>query len=72
MDSTRQMAHAMGLRLVAEGVENSCTAAELVALGVDVLQGHHISPPVPAGDVPGWVRGWEATRRADLSFRRRT
>ncbi|WP_380168952.1 putative bifunctional diguanylate cyclase/phosphodiesterase [Jannaschia sp. R86511] len=74
VDSTRQMAHAMGLRLVAEGVEDSSTAAELVALGIDVLQGYHICSPVPMKDVSGWVRRWEASlhdRRADLSYRRR-
>lgn len=75
VDSTRQMAHAMGLRLVAEGVEDSGTAADLVALGIDVLQGYHICPPIPAKDVSGWVRTWEASlhdRRPDISFRRRS
>jgi diguanylate cyclase (GGDEF)-like protein len=74
VDSTRQMAHAMGLRLVAEGVEDSSTAAALVALGIDVLQGYHIARPMPVRDVAAWVRTWEASlpeRRADLSFRRR-
>jgi len=74
VESTRQMAHAMGLRLVAEGVEDSSTAADLVALGVDVLQGYHISPPICSKDVSAWVRRWEATlrdRRTDLTFPRR-
>jgi diguanylate cyclase len=60
LDSTRQMAHAMGLRLVAEGVEDAVTAAELVALGVDVLQGYHVSRPVPQVEVSAWVRSWHA------------
>lgn len=74
VDSTRQMAHAMGLRLVAEGVEDSSTAAELVAMGVDVLQGYHIARPMPAAEVAPWVRRWEAAlqeRRSDLARRRR-
>ena len=53
VSSTKQMAHAMGLRMVAEGVENAETAAELEQMGVDVLQG---DPPRAAdgrrGDRP--------------------
>ena len=74
VDSTLQMAHAMGLRLVAEGVEDSATAAELVAIGVDVLQGYHISRPMPSGQVSTWVTQWETNlkeRRQDLHLPRR-
>ncbi len=49
--STLQMAHALGLRTVAEGVEDAATCAELVALGVDVLQGYHLARPVPPEQV---------------------
>jgi diguanylate cyclase (GGDEF)-like protein len=56
--STFQMAHALGLRVVAEGVEDAATAADLVAMGVDVLQGYHVARPMPAGEVEQWVRGW--------------
>ncbi len=59
VDSTRQMAHAMGLRLVAEGVEDLATVEELAILDVDVLQGYHISPPMPATDVVAWLAKWK-------------
>jgi diguanylate cyclase len=49
--STLQMAHALDLRTVAEGVEDAATCAELVALGVDVLQGYHLARPVPPEQV---------------------
>jgi len=72
--STFQMAHALGLRTVAEGVENAATAADLIAMGVDVLQGYHVARPMPAGEVEGWVREWSrladdgmASMRADGS-----
>lgn len=65
VSSTFQMAHALGLRTVAEGVENAATAADLVAMGVDVLQGYHIARPMPAADVEPWVR-----HRAALAARR--
>ncbi|MBA2641214.1 MAG: bifunctional diguanylate cyclase/phosphodiesterase [Nocardioidaceae bacterium] len=58
VDTTRQMAHAMGLRLVAEGVEDAATAAALVAMNIDLLQGNHMSPPMPAAAVAGWVKTW--------------
>jgi EAL domain-containing protein (putative c-di-GMP-specific phosphodiesterase class I) len=65
VDTTRQMAHAMGLRLVAEGVENAETAAALVAMDIDMLQGYHLSPPIPAGIVPSWVRKWSSSLSND-------
>ena len=51
VDSTNQMAHAMGMRLVAEGVEDAETAAELASIGIDVLQGYHFSRPMPAAEL---------------------
>jgi diguanylate cyclase len=56
--STLQMAQALGLRTVAEGVEDSATAADLVQMGVDVLQGYHLARPIPPNEVESWVRSW--------------
>ena len=58
VQTTTQMAHALGLRIVAEGVEDAAAAAALAPLGVDVLQGYHIARPMPAGEVDRWVRQW--------------
>jgi diguanylate cyclase (GGDEF)-like protein len=58
--STNQMAHALGMRLVAEGVEDAATAAELVAIGVDAMQGFHLARPMPVAEVAPWVRRWSA------------
>ncbi len=63
VESTLHMAHAMGLRLVAEGVEDDTTAAQLTALGVDALQGYLVSRPMPAAEVTGWVTRWNAALR---------
>ena len=60
VQTTTHMAHALGLRLVAEGVEDAVTATELIPLGVDAFQGYHIARPMPAQDVEPWVRAWSA------------
>lgn len=44
--STFHLAEALGLRMVAEGVENVQTAQELTALGVHVLQGYYCARPM--------------------------
>lgn len=56
--STIDMAHALDLRVVAEGVESAAVTAEVVAMGVDLLQGYHQSPPMPSDQVEAWVRQW--------------
>lgn len=61
VSSTVQMAHALGLRVVAEGVETASVAADLVAEGVDVVQGYHVAPPMPRAVLEAWVRDWEAS-----------
>ena len=55
------------VELVAEGVEDAHTAAELVAMGVDVLQGFHIAAPMRAAELASWVRHWSARRSAERS-----
>jgi EAL domain-containing protein (putative c-di-GMP-specific phosphodiesterase class I) len=45
------MAHALGMRVVAEGVENLAQIRILKALQCDEIQGFYISRPLPAGDI---------------------
>jgi diguanylate cyclase (GGDEF)-like protein len=45
------MAHALGMRVVAEGVENLAQVRLLRTLQCDEVQGYYISPPLPPGDV---------------------
>jgi diguanylate cyclase (GGDEF)-like protein len=49
--SVLSLAHAMGLHVIAEGVETPLQASELVTLGCTVAQGFLWSPAVPAEDV---------------------
>ena len=45
------LAHKLGLRTVAEGVEDEGVAVRVRELGCDVLQGFHFSRPLPANEV---------------------
>ncbi|MFP5336164.1 MAG: putative bifunctional diguanylate cyclase/phosphodiesterase [Actinomycetes bacterium] len=49
--ATVAMAHALGLEVVAEGVEKPQQADRLVALGVDRAQGYLFGRPAPADEV---------------------
>jgi diguanylate cyclase (GGDEF)-like protein len=60
VESTCRLAHAMDLRVVAEGVEDDLTAARLTTMGVDILQGYFAAAALPAAQVTTWVRTWEA------------
>jgi EAL domain-containing protein (putative c-di-GMP-specific phosphodiesterase class I) len=53
--STIELGHNLGLRVVAEGVEDLLTAQRLVAMGCDRLQGYLIARPSPAEAVPGII-----------------
>jgi diguanylate cyclase len=59
------LAHALGLRVVAEGVEEPETLSELASMGCDIVQGYLMSRPLPAHLVAPWVRA----RRADRERR---
>ena len=58
--STNQMAQGLGLRTVAEGVEDAQIAETVRELGINVLQGYHIARPMPAEEVPLWASEWHA------------
>jgi diguanylate cyclase (GGDEF)-like protein len=49
--STIELGHAMGLRIVAEGIEDDATLAVLAQLGCDIAQGYCISRPMPPGEL---------------------
>jgi diguanylate cyclase len=53
--STVDLGRNLGLRVVAEGVENALTLQHLDLLGCHAVQGYHISRPVTAEDLISWV-----------------
>jgi diguanylate cyclase (GGDEF)-like protein/PAS domain S-box-containing protein len=54
--STIDLGHNLGLKVVAEGVEDENTAALLREYGCDFIQGFHISRPAAAGLLGPWLR----------------
>ena len=58
--STIDLAHNLGLSVVAEGVENAATLRRLEALGCDEAQGYHLSKPLPWVGFLGWAKQWSA------------
>ena len=54
--SITEMAHALGLSVVAEGVESDRLMKELTAMGCDVAQGFFWSRPLPAEEFTRWLR----------------
>jgi EAL domain-containing protein (putative c-di-GMP-specific phosphodiesterase class I) len=52
-----ELAAVMGLRVVAEGVEDADTVAALATMGCDVAQGYYFARPLPPGDLAEWAQG---------------
>jgi diguanylate cyclase (GGDEF)-like protein len=49
------LAHQLGLTVVAEGIESAAVSAELRALGCDIGQGFHLGRPMPAAAFTEWM-----------------
>jgi diguanylate cyclase (GGDEF)-like protein len=55
--ATVELGHRLGMRLVAEGVEDEATFSALRDLGCDLSQGYLHSRPIPADDFVQWLTG---------------
>jgi EAL domain-containing protein (putative c-di-GMP-specific phosphodiesterase class I) len=54
LDAIVTMGHALGLEIVAEGVETATQLAEVQRLGCDMAQGYYLGRPMPLADLrPG-------------------
>jgi diguanylate cyclase (GGDEF)-like protein/PAS domain S-box-containing protein len=62
--STIELAHDLGLRVIAEGVEDQATWDLLVKLGCDLAQGYHMSRPLPAAALRQWFAASAGQRAA--------
>jgi diguanylate cyclase (GGDEF)-like protein len=53
--SVINLAHSLGLKVVAEGVETEAELRRLITLGCDLAQGYLISRPLPASDFASFL-----------------
>jgi EAL domain-containing protein (putative c-di-GMP-specific phosphodiesterase class I) len=59
VESTIQLAHALGLRVIAEGVETGHDRHALQTFGCDAIQGYLLTPPIDASAFSSWLDAWE-------------
>ncbi|OLE18408.1 MAG: hypothetical protein AUG50_06330 [Betaproteobacteria bacterium 13_1_20CM_3_63_8] len=62
--STIELAHNLGLSVVAEGVENDATLDRLRAMGCDMVQGYLLSRALGVAETAVWMRGSVWTKPA--------
>ena len=48
------LAHNLGVKVVAEGVEDEATMDLLIDYGCDAAQGYYFSRPIPGDEVSRW------------------
>lgn len=57
--STIELAHNLGLSVVAEGLETIKAWAMLARLGCDEGQGYYICKPMPMEQFIAWAQSWQ-------------
>lgn len=67
LTSTIELGHSLGLKVVAEGVEDAAAWNLLRRLGCDYAQGFLVSKPRPAVEIPAFVRNANAVLPASDS-----
>jgi len=58
-----QLGAKLGLRVLAEGIEDAAVWRKLQAIGCHEGQGFHIAKPMPFDDLPAWLREWNTRAR---------
>jgi len=65
--STIDLAHNLGLTVVAEGVENGVILDRLRELECDEAQGYHLARPMPQEAFATWFAGWKSEASAAVA-----
>ncbi|MBS8240415.1 EAL domain-containing protein [Marinobacter lipolyticus] len=55
VQTTIDMCHSLGYKVVAEGVEDDNTAELLEGMGCDMIQGYLLTPPLPFDELVTWL-----------------
>jgi diguanylate cyclase (GGDEF)-like protein len=58
--SAIELAHNLGLQVVAEGVEHREIWNRLIVLGCDAAQGNYVSDPLEPEKISSWIAEWES------------
>lgn len=67
LKSTFDLAHALNMRVVCEGVEDAETFAALAALGCDAIQGYFIGRPMVLDEFVSFWRARQSDRSASIA-----
>lgn len=59
--ATIEMAHHLGLTVIAEGVENLAALTLLKQMGCDAIQGYYLSKPMAVSDLKPWLTEFNET-----------
>lgn len=57
------LGHNLGLKTVAEGVEDVRAWNMLIEKGCDLAQGHYIARAMPGDRIPSWIKDWDNGKR---------
>jgi EAL domain-containing protein (putative c-di-GMP-specific phosphodiesterase class I)/CheY-like chemotaxis protein len=68
LEASLRLAKELGLRTVAEGVEERDDWDLLCASGCDMVQGFFVAKPMPGDEVTGWLAEWESRRNTLLAM----
>jgi EAL domain-containing protein (putative c-di-GMP-specific phosphodiesterase class I)/CheY-like chemotaxis protein len=58
VESIMQLSRMVGLRIIAEGVEDKLTLKHSKVLGIQNIQGFYFAKPMPAAELAQWVTNW--------------
>ncbi len=56
--ATADLGHALGLEVVAEGVEDELAWSRVRSVSCDSAQGYHIGRPMKGADMAPWIEAW--------------
>lgn len=62
--SVIKLAHGLGIKVIATGVESERAADHLAAIGCDEIQGFFVGRPMPSEELPRWLQSHAAGRHA--------
>lgn len=65
VEATVVLAHRLGMRTVAEGVESNVVLEHLAEMGCDLAQGFFISKPLPVGEFIAWQAQYQGASQVN-------